>query len=254
MAVQSLVKFVQGATVGTPGVALLGSAGTSVQVSNGASNAGVVLWTFAVVSVPYNSAVPVGVAQVGSTTTWTFTPDVTGCFIISLTVSDSFGNTSTDTRAFGILTASGHLVPSFTGDNNSLNFGSQLTGWDLYMEQWLAALEGLLDGTSPVAPIVKTSSFTASPGGIYLCTGPLTATIPSMSAGQRVKIIDYAATSGTSPPTYPDAITVAPPTGWKLQDPNSLQYGATSASVSMHVSGANVEWASDGTSKLYINA
>ena len=52
----ALVQFRQGATTGTAGQAMLGSRGTSVQVQNGASNTGIVIWTFTVVSVPSASA------------------------------------------------------------------------------------------------------------------------------------------------------------------------------------------------------
>ena len=76
MAVSCLVKFVQGATIGTPGVALIGVAGTAVTVSNGGTNPSPDpgTWTFTVLGVPSASAVPTGVVQSGSTQTWTFTP------------------------------------------------------------------------------------------------------------------------------------------------------------------------------------
>jgi hypothetical protein len=178
VSVTALVKFVQGSSVGTPGQALLGVDGTSVQVSNGASNAGVVVWTFTVISVPSGSSVPLGVAQTGSTPTWSFTPDIAGCFIIQLTVSvgGSPPSTSSDARAFGIYSALGapYLIPSFTGDSNSLNFGGQLTGWDVYMEAWLNLLVVIAQGAQPTNSVLLTSSsqFTAGvydvqPGGRY---------------------------------------------------------------------------------------
>jgi hypothetical protein len=101
--------------------------------------------------VPFSSSVPVGVAQTGSTPTWSFTPDVSGCFIIQLTVSDGATppSTASDARAFGIYETLGspYLIPSFTGDNNSLNFGGQTTGWDFYMEKWLKLVTTLAAGS-----------------------------------------------------------------------------------------------------------
>src|SRR5271157_3646586 len=144
MGVQALVKFTQGLTVGTPGQALFGVTGQAVQTANGAPAPGpVTAWTFAVVAVPSGSAVPVGVAQSGPLQTWTFTPDVSGCYIVELSVVDAFGNVASDARAFGIKTASGRLIPSFSGDPTSLNFGGQTLGWDPYMEAWLQAIDAI---------------------------------------------------------------------------------------------------------------
>lgn len=170
MTVASLVKFVQGATVGTPGQALFGATGTAVQVSNGSPIPGpVTVWTFTVIAVPVGSSVPVGVAQTGAMTTWTFTPDVKGCYIVEVTVEDAFGNVATDARAFGIKTTSGRFIPSFTGDANSLNFGGQTSGWDPYMEAWLQALETLINGGAG-GPTTYSQDCTA--GGVISYGGP----------------------------------------------------------------------------------
>lgn len=257
MAVTCQVKFVQGVTVGTPGIALFGSPGVSVQVSNGASNAGVAVWTFTVVSVPHGSSVPLGVAQTGATPTWNFTPDMAGCFIVLVTVSDGnpVPSTASDARAFGVLSPSGNFIPSFTGDNNSLNFGGQTTGWDVYMEAWLQALELLIDAGASGTPVRKTANFTVSPGGIYTCNAGITATVPAMANGQKFKIIDYQQASATGgPPSWSSQITITPPGGWQITDPNTGLYASIGASVGFHVNGGVVEWASDGTSKIYINA
>jgi hypothetical protein len=161
MTVAAALKFVQGATIGVAGQALFGIAGTSVTVSNAAASPGsVVTWTFTVVAVPSGSSIPLGVAQSGATPTWAFTPDVSGCFIIEITVLDASGNTASDVRAFGIKTASGHLIPSFTGDANSLNFAGQQLGWDPYMEAWLQALELLIAGSLGGQVWLVTSSYT----------------------------------------------------------------------------------------------
>jgi hypothetical protein len=154
--VTALLKFVQGATTGTPGQALFGATGTVVTVSNGAMSPGpVTTWTFTVVAVPLGSSVPTGVAQSGILSSWSFTPDVTGGYLIELTVSDDDGNTTSDARCFGIKTASNHFVPCFLGDSSSLNFSGQPNGWDPYMEAWLQALESLISGGGGSAPYVQ---------------------------------------------------------------------------------------------------
>ena len=196
----ALVKFVQGATIGTAGVALIGVDGTSVTVSNGASNAGILTWTFTVIAVPSNSSVPLGVAQTGATSTWAFTPDVAGCFIIALTTTDGSGGTASDVRAFGVLTTAGLLIPAFTGDNNSLNFGGQPTGWDVYMEAWLRQLETLLDGSFAAPPtsiqtLTGAGAIVASgaiqPVALNTATASFTASMPtSPSNGQQIIVFD----------------------------------------------------------------
>jgi len=174
VSVSCLVKFVQGLTVGTPGVALIGATGTSVTVSNGGTNPAPDpgTWTFDVLGVPSSSSVPTGVVQTGPTPTWNFTPDVPGCYVVSLTVvDDTTGAASTDVRAFGIYTSLGapYLIPAFTGDDKSLNFGSQTTGWDVYMEAWLNLLLALATGAVPanIVNVVAPGTIAAAPGARY---------------------------------------------------------------------------------------
>jgi hypothetical protein len=231
MAVAAALKFVQGATVGTAGQALFGVTGTSVQASNGAASPGPVsTWTFTVISVPSGSAIPLGVAQTGSTPTWSFTPDVVGCYLILITVTDSFGNVASDARCFGVKTASGRLIPCFKGDYNSLNFTGQATGWDVYMESWLQALESLIDaGATPPSIIRLTAPGVIVPGGIeqavnldYTGGGfiqPLPAT--SVSAdGQVLAFQDLSAGGVFTWPSTSAGISVAG--GAKVQRPDTL--------------------------------
>lgn len=171
MAVNTLVKFVQGATVGTPGVALIGVAGTAVTVSNGGTNPSPDpgTWTFTVLGVPSGSAVPTGIVQTGSTQTWTFTPDVPGCYIVQLQVTDNTtAATSTQALAFGIYTGAiggvSYLIPAFTGNNLSMNFSSQTTGWDVFMEAWLNLLWVLAAASGNVQKVVSTTTVTVQPG------------------------------------------------------------------------------------------
>jgi hypothetical protein len=251
--VAAAVQFKQNSTTGPSGQAMLGTAGTVVQVQNGASNVGVVSWTYNVVSVPYNSAVPLGTAQSGSTPTWTFTPDVTGCFVVQLVAADAStpANTASDQRAFGVLTASGHLAPSFTGDQNSLNFAGQLTGWDVYMEQWLAALELLL-GTSVAALNVDTNIVTTNTAyqsvvqklvrvRTDLATAPtvLAPVAGSLALGTFFGVRD----TGVDAAAHP--ITVTAPAGWKIQNPGTLALSATAGSIQLSISGAGQFWFAD---------
>jgi Concanavalin A-like lectin/glucanases superfamily len=167
--VASLIQFTQGATVGTAGQALIGVQAVAVQVANGASVPGaVILWTFSVVSVPTGSGVPIGIVQTGATPTWSFTPDLRGCYLIQLTVSDVLGNTSTDTRAFGIYSVLGspYIVPSFSADAGSLNFGGQTKGWDPAMEAWLLLIGSGSSGPTGVPTDGLTLSLQANLGAI----------------------------------------------------------------------------------------
>jgi hypothetical protein len=207
--VAAAVQFKQGVTTGTAGQAMLGTAGTAVQVQNGVSNAGVVEWTYNVIAVPYNSAVPLGTAQSGATPTWSFTPDVTGCFIVQLITSDASvpANTASDQRAFGVLMSSGNLVPSFTGDQNSLNFGGQSTGWDVYMEKWLALLNSL---TTPANVILVSTSgtVTVASGARYYVNlgaagGNVTFNTTTLLAGQGFYVKLIGSTGGFSATVNP---------------------------------------------------
>jgi hypothetical protein len=207
MAVAALVKFVQGATIGAPGQALIGVAGTAVQVTNGAGAPGpITTWTFAVIAVPSGSAVPLGVAQSGPLQTWSFTPDIAGCYIIELLVQDAFGNTANDVRAFGIKTPSGRLIPSFTGDASSLNFGGQTQGWDPYLESWLNALEQLIEESGSMSLPVYTATVSyvcdsrVTPDEVVIVnfSAPGSVTMPVPTKGRPVTVRVRSANPGTN--------------------------------------------------------
>jgi hypothetical protein len=251
MAVSCLVKYVQGASIGTPGVALIGVAGTAVTVSNGGTNPSPDpgTWTFTVLGVPSASAVPTGVVQSGSTQTWTFTPDVAGCYVVQLQVTDNTtAATSTDARAFGIYSSLGapYLIPSFTGNSLSLNFGGQTTGWDVYMEAWLNLLATLSGGGGSN----QTASFVAAAGAYYSTTGKsagLTMTIPAPTAyGQTFGVSDSDGTASTK------NITVAVPGTIQLQSPATLAFGSVGVSFVMNINGASAQWKYDGATRLFL--
>jgi hypothetical protein len=193
MPVATLVKFVQGASVGTPGVSLIGVTGTGVQVSNGGTNPtpDPGTWVFTVLGVPSASAVLTGVVQSGSTPTWNFTPDVAGTYVVQLEVTDdTTGATSTDVRSFGIYTSLGapYLIPSFTGNSQSMNFGGQPTGWDKYMEAWLNLVVAL--ASAAVAPF---------PAVIPIVTGVFGAgtSTPTRAGGLVISLAGFPASLGS---------------------------------------------------------
>lgn len=155
--VAAAVQFTQGATVGAAGQALFGVQGTAVVVSNGNNAGPVTVWTFEVVDAPPGSSIPLGIAQSGAGSTWTFTPDHTDSFLIRVTVQDGAGHSASDERNFTVKRASTRYIPSFTGEAAPHNYAGQLRGWAVAMEQWLNFLDSLvpLTGVSP-APILMT--------------------------------------------------------------------------------------------------
>ena len=132
MTVSAAIAFTQGVTVGAPGVAIIGVDGTPVVASNG-SNVGVVTWQFTMVDVPIGSSLPIGIVQTGSSPTYTFTPDVSGGYLMLLTVFDSVGNFALDYRVFQVPETSGRIIPPFKATDQSLNFiisaVMNLRGW-----------------------------------------------------------------------------------------------------------------------------
>jgi hypothetical protein len=141
--VTAAIKFTQGVTVGTPGVALFGSSGTSVNVANG-DDTDVVRWTFTVLDVPPGSSVPTGNVQDGTTPSWNFTPDHTDDFLLQLDVYDAGGAKSTSVLSFGVLRTSGRFIPAFSAKASALNFAGNARGWAPYMEAWLDYLDGII--------------------------------------------------------------------------------------------------------------
>jgi len=248
MTVSASIAFTQGVQVGAPGVAIIGVDGTLVVVSNG-NNTNVVTWTFAFVDVPPTSALPRGVVQTGASPTYSFTPDVTGGYLVQLTTFDIFGNFAIDYRTFQVPETSGRIIPPFKGTDQSLNFiisaVMNLRGWAPFQEAYDREVDILAAGGS-VAQI-KTSGFTASPGGVYYLdstSGSFTVQMPVMALGGTVELVDYGQALGTHP------VTVAPPTGWKIAKADTYLYGATNATTSLTVPGESATWGSDGTSKM----
>jgi hypothetical protein len=249
MSVSASIAFTQGAQVGAPGVAIIGVDGTVVTVSNG-SNVNVATWTFTMVDVPTTSALPTGVVQTGSSPTYTFTPDTSGGFLLLLTVFDTFGNFAQDYRTFQVPELSGRIIPPFKGTDQSLNFiisaVQNLRGWAPFQDAYDREVDFLAGLTNSI-PIIKTANFTASPGGIYYvnsASGAINVTMPSLSLGQTVEIVDYGQVCATH------NITVTPPFGWQIADAGTYLFLSTNTPTVLKVNGESATWGSDGTSKM----
>ena len=161
------IDFTQGENTGGPGFALIGVAGTPVQVSNG-DNSNLANWQFTMLDTGPGSALSRGVVQNGALPTYTFTPDVTGCYVILLTTTDNEGNVYSDTRVFGILELSGRLIPSYEATDNAMNFVissvENTRGWSPFVQAYLKAVDAAGGGS-------YTENFTGS--GPYTYSGPL---------------------------------------------------------------------------------
>lgn len=136
MAIEAKIKFVQGATIGTAGVSLVGALTTPVDVSNG-DDTGVVRWIWRMIDAPPGSAVAIGLVSDGPTSTFQFVPDVRGGYAVELTIFDASGTQRTDVRVFQVVEESGRLIPPFSADAPALNFLGQTRGWAPYMEAYL---------------------------------------------------------------------------------------------------------------------
>lgn len=146
----AILRFTQNAVVGTSGEAYLGVVSLPVTVANH-DNTGVSNWKFEMVDVPAGSGVAVGTMVDGLTQTTAFTPDVSGCYLVRLTVTDASGHRTRSTPlAFGILEANGCLIPPFGAIDKSLNFGGQTRGWSKYFEEWIQTLSAAFATDLPV--------------------------------------------------------------------------------------------------------
>lgn len=150
MPASALLKFVQGATVGGDGRALVGVIGTSVNISN-VNNTGVQSWQIDVAYADPTSAVAIGTLasnDASSTPAASFTPDVRRSYRIVLKVWDAPNRvgdpTSVDIRVFSVRELNGVLIPPSqvwplplpdprTGELNAkpleMNFDGQIEGW-----------------------------------------------------------------------------------------------------------------------------
>jgi hypothetical protein len=100
---------------------------------------------------------------------------------------------------------------------------------------------------------VGSGTVTAAAGETIACETSLefaiTIDMPIMPLNKTVEVVDYDGDASLANP-----ITVTPPTGWSIMDPNTGAYAAPNASVLMTVGGASVTWESDGgrNNRLFI--
>lgn len=140
MPVLAQIKFTQGATTAPAGEALIGAIDEEVVCSNG-EDAPVREWTWEMLAVPSGSGVAVGTMTGGQTPTVAFEPDVSGCYLVQLTVVGRDGSTSVDQRVFAVPETSGRIIPPFLGAATAMNFGGQTEGWAPYVAEYLRAID-----------------------------------------------------------------------------------------------------------------
>lgn len=184
--VTALIKFTQGVTVGNDGEALIGSAGTQVDVEN-SENTGVASWRLELVYAPPEGAV---LPNAGNTTSvildenpsdatpvGDFMPTSTpGCYRVKLTVWDQTGysgNSDVDIRVFAVPEGNyGIIFPPYQqvpeklppvgsgisgAKPDEMNFGGQEYGWDgagdegLLLDFMQQVTDGTVGGTDPDA-------------------------------------------------------------------------------------------------------
>ncbi len=150
MAAVALIRFTQGVTVGLPGVALVGSSGTAVQVENDTTT-DIQSWKIDLLySPPGSTVVPATLATGNSNTPLAnFTPDaVPGTYRILLTVYSGLnqtGQSNKDIRCFAVRDSQGFIYPPYqqlppklpiqgsgiVGEKpDEMNFNGQPYGWD----------------------------------------------------------------------------------------------------------------------------
>lgn len=154
MAVSAAIKFTQGESTAPAGEAMFGSLGSPVEVSNG-NNSGATAWEWTLLDAPPDSALVPGVVLSGATPTYSFTPDVTGCYLLKLRVTDASGNAAEDVRALGVPEESGRLIPPYKGDGAALNFGGNARGWSTYLEEYLRYVDSIV-GTAGANAFTQT--------------------------------------------------------------------------------------------------
>lgn len=145
------IQFLQpgGGGSGVVGQALIGSLALPVTVA-AAVDPSIVNWTYAVVSSPPGSAVPIGLAQDGTVPTWIFTPDSRGGYELHLVTRNAAGDMAEDYRVFQVAEASGRIIPPFGADDGSFNFAGQLLGWAPYLRAYLLAVDAVTPGVPRV--------------------------------------------------------------------------------------------------------
>lgn len=174
------IQFVQGLNTPPGGQALAGVTGVLVTASH--SGGGIItsyVWT--IVDVPPGSVVPTGLISTSSS--FTFTPDLPGGYLVQLVTTDNMTITTSDLRAVLVAedTLYGRYIPPYDAPGDALNIGGQARGWATFMEDYLHLLDRLRD-VATAAPNngdvltwdAVNSYYAPSPGGGIVWPGPPT--------------------------------------------------------------------------------
>ncbi len=153
MAPIPIITLYQGAGPGTPGVALVGTVGAGVVhcVANTPPTAN--RWRWSWIGGPPGSSIvrAQGVQDSKTLTTYSFTPDVAGGYLLQLDEFDANGAVGTAYLMFAVLnsgTRLPHIPPmlAFPGfpvpdPFTCMNFVGHQAGWSDFMEQYFAAID-----------------------------------------------------------------------------------------------------------------
>lgn len=179
MAVTAQIRFTQGVTIGTPGVAIIGTTGQAVAASNG-DNTDVVRWKWTMLDTPEGSAVPIGLISDGGISTALFTPDVSGGYHLELEVFPTSGASSRHRLCFQVAEPSGRLVPAFDAEAPALNFGGTTRGWRKIMDRWLRHVDRT-DGVTNATNGTQNAASTTNGDGEAVAWVRFTGTTPTLN-------------------------------------------------------------------------
>lgn len=163
MAINAKIKFVQGATEGETGRAIIGTTGAAVTASDGnatfqSSLVSRYVWTM--LDVPALSSLPSGLMTEGNITSVSFVPDVAGDYHLECIAYGLDGKKSVDRRVFRVELPSGRAIPAFAAEADAMNFDGQTRGWAPDMEAWLAFIEAGGGGSAAVGDDIAKSAGT----------------------------------------------------------------------------------------------
>jgi hypothetical protein len=246
------INFTQGSSVGGAGFALIGTTGTAVVVSNG-DDSGIVNWQFTVADVGVGSSNAQGVVQNGGTPTYTFTPDVSGCYVVNLVTTDNQGNLYEDTRVFGVLETSGRLIPSYLGTDKAMNFVisavENTKGWSPFLQAYLKAVDEAAGGS--VVSVTATGTTQSTGGSTPVISNPSADALLGLLSGSGTTVTSVAGTTVNQPTVGNGPITKVTPVTTTGATAGSTTFTIppnTAGPVDVIVSGIN---ATDGGSAVW---
>ena len=138
------IQFVQGMNAPPGGEALAGVTGVLVTASH--SGGGIIVsYVWTIVDVPPGSTVATGLVSTSSS--FTFTPDLPGGYLVQLVTTDNMTITTSDLRAVLVTEdpVYNRYIPPNNAPGTALNIGGQARGWASLMEDYLHVLDRLRD-------------------------------------------------------------------------------------------------------------